>query len=111
MTIEQFWHEDCDLMYCYIQAYYARLHKQGWVSGTYVHQAVGSALAEMMPTVIQRGLGMIKDKKLIKSLNEIKYFDRPIPDLIVESNTRTQISDLSEDDLMELDRRISEKFK
>lgn len=111
MTIEQFWYEDSDLMYCYIQAYYARLHKQGWVSGLYVHQAVGSALAEMMPTVIQCGLGMIKDRKVIKKLNEIKYFDRPIPDLITEPNTKTQISDLSEDDLMELDREISKKFK
>ena len=44
MTVEQFWHDDPDLIVAYHEAYYSRLHTEAHAYGYYNYVALGTAL-------------------------------------------------------------------
>lgn len=44
MTVEQFWHDDADLIIAYHKAYYRRLHTEAHAQGFYGFVALSTAL-------------------------------------------------------------------
>lgn len=104
MTLDQFWYEDCELMYCFIEAYYARLHRQGWINGIYTQRAFEVALAEIIPTGISIGLGLLKDKSVLKEFNSIRYYDKSIPDMEIKEKNKLIEKELTEEECAQLDR-------
>lgn len=71
MSAHDFWYEDARLIECYITAYRQRSNEVAWMNGLYVYEAVSSAINNVMPGAIGRGLNG-------KQVKPLKYHDKPI---------------------------------
>lgn len=47
MSLQEFWEEDCDLLFAYQKAYINKIHKQSHIQGMYNNLAFGNIVANM----------------------------------------------------------------